>query len=193
MVNRPKIIGTGAETAVVRYLQDHGFGGAERRSLAGAIDKGDVTGTPGLVWEVKAGRTLCLSQWLRETEKERVNAKADFGILVVKPVGFGVTRVGKWWAVMYGAQWERLSINLAMQSLASFQLLPEQLSGARITDLRDVMRRLPEPTYQPTRLPCVVINPKGIKDPMRFYVVTTVDQMVTMVRMAGYGDPYVTE
>lgn len=194
MVNRLKALGTAAETAVARYLQDHGFGGAERRSLAGAIDKGDVTGTPGLAWEVKAGRTLCLSQWLRETEKERVNAKADFGILVIKPSGFGVTRVGKWWAVMYRDQWQRLCLEID-----SADCTPEvdatSLSGARITDLRDVMRRLPEPRYAGdlSFLPHVMINPKGIKDPMRFYVVTTVDQMVTMVRMAGYGDPYVTE
>lgn len=194
MVNRPRAIGTVAETAVARYLQDHGFGGAERRALAGAIDKGDVAGTPGLAWEVKAGRTLCLSQWLRETETERRNAKAQFGILVVKPAGFGVTRVGKWWAVMRKGEWDRLCFQID-----SADCTPEMdatlLSGARITDLRDVMRRLPEPRYDNylSSLPHVLINPKGVRDHDRFYIVTTMDQMVVMVRMAGYGDPYVIE
>lgn len=194
MVNRPKALGTAAETAVARYLQDHGFGGAERRALAGAIDKGDVAGTPGLAWEVKAGRTLCLSQWLRETETERRNAKADFGILVVKPAGYGVTRVGKWWAVMRWGEWSKLTNEITNAQGRMPHHHVEELSGARITELRGVMRRLPEPQWAPRfMLPVVLINPKGVKDPDKFYVVTTMDQIVVMVRMAGYGDPYVIE
>ena len=46
MTNRPKAIGTAAETAVVRYLAAHGFPAAERRALHGATDLGDITGTP---------------------------------------------------------------------------------------------------------------------------------------------------
>ena len=38
MTNRPKAIGTAAETAVVRYLAAHGFPAAERRALHGARD-----------------------------------------------------------------------------------------------------------------------------------------------------------
>ena len=51
MTNRPKAIGTAAETAVVRYLAAHGFPAAERRALHGATDLGDITGTPQIVWE----------------------------------------------------------------------------------------------------------------------------------------------
>lgn len=40
MTNRPKAIGTAAETAVVRYLAAHGFPAAERRALHGATDHG---------------------------------------------------------------------------------------------------------------------------------------------------------
>ena len=41
MTNRPKAIGTAAETAVVRYLAAHGFPAAERRALHGATDLGE--------------------------------------------------------------------------------------------------------------------------------------------------------
>ena len=54
-MSRSKDIGTRAEAAVVRYLCANGWANAERRALRGSADWGDVTGTPGLVWEVKGG------------------------------------------------------------------------------------------------------------------------------------------
>src|SRR5690606_27104000 len=53
-MSRSKDIGTRAETAVVRYLRANGFEHAERRALRGRQDAGDITGTPGICWEVKA-------------------------------------------------------------------------------------------------------------------------------------------
>jgi len=79
--------GTLHETNVVAFLRDNGFPYAERRALHGALDKGDVTGTGPLVWECKNHKELALSEWLRETEVERVNANADFGIVVAKRRG----------------------------------------------------------------------------------------------------------
>lgn len=95
-----KAKGTTAETAVVRYLNSKFWPHAERRALAGGKDKGDIIGSPGLVWEVKAAKTLCIPAWLRETESERVNAKADYGVLVVKPEGVGRRRMCDWYALM---------------------------------------------------------------------------------------------
>lgn len=92
--------GTAAETALVNYLRFQGWPYAERRALSGSVDKGDITGTPGVVWEVKAGTTLCIPQWLRETEQERINARGHVGVLVVKPKGVGVGNVDRWWSVM---------------------------------------------------------------------------------------------
>ncbi len=92
--------GTAAETAVANYLRFQGWPYAERRALSGPKDKGDITGTPGLVWEVKAGNRLDIPGWLRETEIERVNAKADHGILVVKPQGVGLGNVDRWWSIL---------------------------------------------------------------------------------------------
>ena len=92
--------GTAAETAVANYLRFQGWPYAERRALSGALDKGDITGTPGLVWEVKAGARLDIPGWLRETETEKINANAAHGILVVKPVGVGLNNVDRWWCVL---------------------------------------------------------------------------------------------
>lgn len=92
--------GTSAETAVVRYLQETHWPYAERRALHGGKDKGDVTGTPGVVWEVKAGSRLAIPEWMRETETEACNANTHIGVLVVKPKGVGVTRINEWWAIL---------------------------------------------------------------------------------------------
>jgi hypothetical protein len=86
-VNRGR--GTAFETLVVRFLQSKGWIHAERRALHGTLDKGDITGTGPLVWECKNHKTLDISGWLKETEQERQNAKADHGILVVKRRSYG--------------------------------------------------------------------------------------------------------
>ena len=105
-MNKPKAIGTAGETAVVRWLVANGFPHAERRSLKGTYDEGDVTGTPGVCWEIKAGAVAKtagdgqVEAWLTETETERRNAGADVGVLVMQRAGFGPTRAGSWWAVV---------------------------------------------------------------------------------------------
>ncbi|MEV1331150.1 hypothetical protein AB0J20_16410 [Micromonospora costi] len=110
MKTRPRDIGTRSETAVVRYLQANGFPHAERRSLRGALDAGDITGTPGVAWEVKGGdaaRTasdLVIEKWMAELTRERENAKADVGILVVQRAGVGPGNAGRWWAYMTAFQ-----------------------------------------------------------------------------------------
>lgn len=99
-MTRPKDKGTAAETMVVEYLRRTHWPHAERRALSGGKDKGDVTGTPGLAWEVKAAKTQSVPAWLRETEAERVNAGADYATLVIKPQGVGKERVASFHAVM---------------------------------------------------------------------------------------------
>jgi hypothetical protein len=105
MTTRPKDIGTAAETAVVRYLRGNGFPHAERRALTGSLDQGDITGTPGIAWEVKGGAAAArasdgqVNLWLAETEAERVNAHADHGILIIRRAGIGPANAGRWWAI----------------------------------------------------------------------------------------------
>jgi hypothetical protein len=100
-MNRSKQRGTAAETAVVNHLRLNGYPEAERRSLHGSTDKGDiVNGPPGTIIEVKAARTPNYQAWLREADTERDNAHTDHGIVVHKPHGLGTMSVNRWHVVM---------------------------------------------------------------------------------------------
>lgn len=79
--------GTAWETAIVAALRDNGWPHAERRALAGAADKGDVAGIPGVVVEAKAAKAITLAAWADELAAEVTNAAADIGVLWVKRRG----------------------------------------------------------------------------------------------------------
>lgn len=106
MTNKPKAIGTAAETAVVRYLQANGFPHAERRALRGELDAGDITGCPGICVEVKGGAAARSASdgdvvaWMKEVRAETVNANADIGLLVMQRKAVGPKNAGRWWAVL---------------------------------------------------------------------------------------------
>lgn len=88
-MSKQKAKGTSFESLIVGYLKEHGWPDAERRALTGTHDKGDITGVPSLVFECKNHKTLSLSGWLIETETERQNADAQYGVLVAKRKGYG--------------------------------------------------------------------------------------------------------
>ena len=98
-MSRAKQKGTLAETAVAEFLKKT-WPAVERRVLSGKNDKGDIAGVPNTVVEVKNQKSYKISEWIKETEQERTNAGTDYGILVIKPNGVGVSRVDKWWAVV---------------------------------------------------------------------------------------------
>jgi hydrogenase maturation factor len=98
-MSKSKQKGTLAETAVAEYLRQT-FPAVERRVQSGVNDRGDIAGVPGCVIEVKNQRTYKIQEWMRETETERINASANLGVLVIKPVGVGVSRVSDWFAVV---------------------------------------------------------------------------------------------
>ena len=98
VVNPSKAKGTLGETAVVKWLHQW-WPNAERRALHGNTDLGDVVGIVGVVIEVKNAKTVKTSEWLRQLAVEKQNASADHGVLVVKPVGVSVDKVGDWWAI----------------------------------------------------------------------------------------------
>lgn len=87
MTNRSKNRGTAWETAVVKYLRENGFPGAERRALSGSNDKGDITVCPGIIAECKDWADYGdgdVADWWKQTATERKNANAAIGLLVVK-------------------------------------------------------------------------------------------------------------
>jgi len=183
MVNRPKILGTAAETGVVLWLQANGHPYAERRSLHGSTDKGDVTGVPGLCIEVKvAGKQgLKLGPWLRETETERVNANAVYGILVAKPPGLGSKRVGKWLAAMYQRDWKRL-VHEGGWPLNSVPA-DHMISGSRVYQLPDLLQNGWNEKYGPLMVKAV----GKASDPENWYVVGTLEYINRCLLQAGYG------
>lgn len=109
MVNRPKRIGTAAETAVVKVLREY-FPEADRRAMRGRFDPGDVINTGVFVFEVKGGEAAKnnsgnrevqeakLIRWMAQTEVERQNVGGRFGVLVTQRAGYGEANAGKWWA-----------------------------------------------------------------------------------------------
>jgi hypothetical protein len=86
-VNRNKIKGTRWETAIVEHLRVNGAPHAERRALAGNADRGDIAGLPSVVIEAKSEARQDLPGWLREAEAERLNDRAEVGLVWAKRVG----------------------------------------------------------------------------------------------------------
>lgn len=83
-----KAKGARAERDHCDWLRRNGFPHAEPRRLAGAHDRGDVTGIPGAVVEVKSGARVDLPGWLRELETEIRNVpSAQIGWLAVRLKG----------------------------------------------------------------------------------------------------------
>lgn len=84
------------------YLRANHVPYAERRTLGGANDQGDIAGIPGVVIECKAERAITLSSYVDETEKERTNNGARLGVAWIKRRG--KTSPGAGYVVMTGAQ-----------------------------------------------------------------------------------------
>jgi hypothetical protein len=105
-VSRSKAKGTAAETAVVRFLREAGFLQAERRTLSGVQDRGDIAGVPGVVIEVKNCTRDQLPAWVAEAECERDNDHATLGVVWHKRRG--TTDPGSWFVTMSGEQFAAL-------------------------------------------------------------------------------------
>lgn len=95
-MSKAKAKGTAWETECVRYLGDYIFGNIKsfmRLPLSGSKDVGDIASSylPEFVFECKNRKDALssLSMIMRETEKERENAEADFGVALVKRRNFG--------------------------------------------------------------------------------------------------------
>lgn len=102
MSNPSKQKGTDAENKVVEYAKSRGYQHADRLTLSGAKDRGDVRLGDGIdfVIEVKGGQGALSSphSHLRELRAEIANAKACAGAVIAKKPGS--TNVGKDWVAM---------------------------------------------------------------------------------------------
>ena len=95
-MNRAKQKGTAWETECVRYLSNVVFNntkGFRRSPLSGSKDTGDIESAwlPEFVFECKNRKDALssLSEIMKETEQERINADADYGVALVKRRNFG--------------------------------------------------------------------------------------------------------
>lgn len=86
-MSRSKQKGTAWETDIVRALNEYSWPNAERRTLSGAGDKGDINVHPKVVIEAKSHGTLKLAEWVAEADTERLNADADIGVVWAKRRG----------------------------------------------------------------------------------------------------------
>jgi hypothetical protein len=87
-----KQAGATFETQIANYLADKVDDRIERSRLQGANDRGDISGlrvyNERLVVECKNyGGRLNVTEWLKETEKERHNDNALAGFVVAKRKG----------------------------------------------------------------------------------------------------------
>ncbi len=192
-MSRPRALGTFAESAVVGYLRAHGWIGAERRSLRGRLDEGDVTGTPGLCWEVKYGHGgIRMAAWVAQTEIERINSGADFGILVIKPRGLGVKSVGRWYAVMSMPGHEALieQATKVLDESAPVWLDPPIRFTAGALAVRLAQLHNDAGILGHGLIPAATVVPPGALDlPQMHYRAMHLADMVSLLRAAGYGDP----
>ena len=109
-MSKQKAKGTAAETAVVNYLHSVGFESAERRTLGGAMDRGDINLSEHLVIEVKDHQTMALAGWVDEANVERTNAGADYGVVWHKRARKGSP--ADWYVTMDGANFVQLWTDL---------------------------------------------------------------------------------
>lgn len=89
MSNRNGAKGTKWETAIVATLIDAGWPHAERRRLAGANDRGDIAGLPGVVIEAKNHNRVTLAEFVDEANTEAANANGAIGLAWLHRKGKG--------------------------------------------------------------------------------------------------------
>ena len=95
--------GSGAERDVVAWLKANGYLYADRRLAGATLDKGDISGIPGVTIEIKNQAKLDLAGWTAELEVEMKNDGACTGTVLHKRKGKG--DVGEWYATMPAKVW----------------------------------------------------------------------------------------
>lgn len=106
--NRDK--GARAERALVTWLRAHGWPHAERAIATGhrssvreRQDLGDITGTPGIAWQVTDRGDLdqpaVFARRLADTNAQRDAGRFDYGVLVQRRRG--VADPARWWVWLH--------------------------------------------------------------------------------------------
>jgi len=127
-VSAARRTGTAYESAVVAYLTAHGFPHAERRTLHGNADRGDVAGVAGWAVECKAARALDLAGWASEATREAANARSPWWAVIVKRRGQPVAQS---YVVLSLETWaETVAGDLPDDPAATLRRIADALDGA---------------------------------------------------------------
>jgi len=97
-----KVKGAQAERDVVAWLKQW-FPYVDRRLAGATLDKGDISGIPGVTIEIKNHAEMKLAGWLEELRVEMGNDNAWTGVVIHKRKGKG--NVGEWYATMPAQVW----------------------------------------------------------------------------------------
>ncbi|MEU8840273.1 hypothetical protein AB0D97_14230 [Streptomyces roseus] len=84
MTNPSKAKGTAWESLLVAYLREHHNPASHRNVQMGAKDIGDIDGYYLHALEAKAEKTITLSDYIAQANREAVHAGQPFGCAVVK-------------------------------------------------------------------------------------------------------------
>ena len=103
MSSAAKRKGSQAERDVVAWLKANGYKYADRRLAGATLDKGDISGVPGVTIEIKNHTKMDLAGWTAELEVEMKNDNAWTGVVLHKRKGKG--DVGQWYASMPAQVW----------------------------------------------------------------------------------------
>ena len=106
MANPAKAKGSGAERDVVAWLKANGYKYADRRLAGATLDKGDISGIPGVTIEIKNHAGMDLAGWVEELKVEMANDTAWTGVVLHKRKGKGDP--ADWYATMPASVWIEL-------------------------------------------------------------------------------------
>lgn len=192
--NKSKEKGTKAERALANVLPKLGWPLADRGVQRGRFDRGDIMNTPGVCFEAKDAVTWDGPEWMRQTEVERINAKADFGVLVIKTPGVGYANAHRWLSVMDGDAATGL-MHLASPAIVGREgwdpVAPQQWVVPLPTmSFENAWKRLAAEEKRHPDLP-VVVNLKktmSVKEKVPgFYSLMRLDVRCSLLVDAGYG------
>lgn len=145
MVNKPKKIGTEAETGVLKKILPY-FPTAERLVLHGDRDQGDIAHCGDFIFEVKGGAQAKqfgdgqLAKWMEEAQKEAGHRGVRFGVLVTARAGFSAREnAHRWWA------WLRIE---DFAEIAGGFYRPGRFATVRL-ELCDLLELLADQGYTP--------------------------------------------
>jgi len=152
MSGKDNRVGKDTERRVATFLRENGWPQVERTVRTGyriarrtSEDQGDLTGTPGLTFQVKSMRPATeaerlVPQWLAETADQAQAAGGTVGVLVVRRWGPGHATAGSWWAYVDALQFLGLADGWNPWAYAAAelnQLVPVRL---RLSDLTSMLR-----------------------------------------------------